>query len=451
MTLLHRRGRFLPTPSARRATTVALSHGGQLVKFLPTPSARRATGAQIPGQPDRSISTHALREEGDAEPGTAGPANRNFYPRPPRGGRLAGLWTGRRDAGFLPTPSARRATPERLLRHRVGQISTHALREEGDIGSGEVYTIYREFLPTPSARRATTTTGETYRVTSISTHALREEGDVLLRMSLAIPIKFLPTPSARRATQHVQRPSDYSPISTHALREEGDRQRWGKDHSGQTFLPTPSARRATAADRRRGDAVQNFYPRPPRGGRPENRSQLSRFNRFLPTPSARRATNVKVSGDAWVYISTHALREEGDVGKMHTNGITYEISTHALREEGDKSGAHRPCFFAISTHALREEGDSSDLPSWPFFSDFYPRPPRGGRRWMYGSTTSTSAFLPTPSARRATADNSNRMGVSLISTHALREEGDACKMLLYRVKLISTHALREDGDGTDRR
>ena len=36
--------------------------------------------------------------------------------------------------------------------------------------------------------------------------------------------------------------------------------------------------------------------------------------------------------------------------------------------------------FLISIHALREEGDSRPFPSPRSSTDFYPRPPRGGRR-----------------------------------------------------------------------
>ena len=79
------------------------------------------------------------------------------------------------------------------------------------------------------------------------------------------------------------------------------------------------------------------------------------------------------------------------------------ISTHALREEGDRapstSRSHNP---AISTHALREEGDRSTPSNLARFSNFYPRPPRGGR-----------PLWPLPVGQ----DRS-------ISTHALREEGD---------------------------
>ena len=56
------------------------------------------------------------------------------------------------------------------------------------------------------------------------------------------------------------------------------------------FLPTPSARRATAEI-----------------------SFVRVIGRFLPTPSARRATNIFVGIPPTSEISTHALREEGDV------------------------------------------------------------------------------------------------------------------------------------------
>ena len=56
------------------------------------------------------ISIHALREEGDQSFAGAEEARRDFYPRPPRGGRLLGGCDG-------------------VYYHA---ISIHALREEGD-------------------------------------------------------------------------------------------------------------------------------------------------------------------------------------------------------------------------------------------------------------------------------------------------------------------------------
>ena len=57
----------------------------------------------------------------------------------------------------------------------------------------------------------------------------------------------------------------------------------------------------------------NFYPRPPRGGRPA----------------------VGAEQPAVFPISIHALREEGDMADIGYNIVTGIISIHALREEGD--------------------------------------------------------------------------------------------------------------------
>ena len=82
----------------------------------------------------------------------------NFYPRPPRGGRLAALCTVRDEL----------------------EISIHALREEGD-DAGKTH--------------ATRQSDD-----AISIHALREEGDLSRIGGKTETGKFLSTPSARRAT-----------------------------------------------------------------------------------------------------------------------------------------------------------------------------------------------------------------------------------------------------------
>ena len=58
------RAKFLPTPSARRATFESIILAKEDI-FLPTPSARRATYTIYPYNEANYISTHALREEGD--------------------------------------------------------------------------------------------------------------------------------------------------------------------------------------------------------------------------------------------------------------------------------------------------------------------------------------------------------------------------------------------------
>ena len=125
------------------------------------------------------ISIHALREEGDPqlERGKL-PVTNYFYPRPPRGGR--------------------RSACRRKL--RCCPISIHALREEGDARCCRARSFLAGFLSTPSARRATCTSGRSYPDSAISIHALREEGDNCSSLAAAMTGR----------------------ISIHALREEGD-------------------------------------------------------------------------------------------------------------------------------------------------------------------------------------------------------------------------------------
>ena len=101
-------------------------------QFLSTPSARRATERLDEGVGDVVISIHALREEGDPRKKSVHDKITDFYPRPPRGGRLGGVVVDAARHEFLSTPSARRATNAVQLILESLSISIHALREEGD-------------------------------------------------------------------------------------------------------------------------------------------------------------------------------------------------------------------------------------------------------------------------------------------------------------------------------
>ena len=168
------------------------------------------------------------------------------------------------------------------------------------------------------------------------------------------------------------------PISIHALREEGDAPR--------VLNYRPKA---------------NFYPRPPRGGRLVKILTNLDLSQFLSTPSARRATqSAHAPADAEKFLSTPSARRA--TRRPSYDRLPGAISIHALREEGDQGTeeGHRP--LSISIHALREEGDTA--PSWTRgpSANFYPRPPRGGRRLVWSTSKNDRVFLSTPSARRAT-------------------------------------------------
>ena len=169
-----------------------------------------------------------------------------FYPRPPRGGRHLPRWVQQPAGEFLSTPSARRATcplkPWRLFR----SISIHALREEGDSACFCSIPSFRNFYPRPPRGGRQLSSIVKLPPHIISIHALREEGD-------DFPVDC-----------HGSRD-----ISIHALREEGD----------QKAMATAYCQ-------------NDFYPRPPRGGR------------------LRPFDDLQDLRD----ISIHALREEGDSG-----------------------------------------------------------------------------------------------------------------------------------------
>ena len=186
--------------------------------------------------------------------------------------------------------------------------------------------IVIQFLSTPSARRATVFSSRISHSQSISIHALREEGDPWKMYAYAsngnISIHALREEGDQLSAAYVAS----SVISIHALREEGDRQVWKHHLLRSQFLSTPSARRATCtiiasrwnslrflstpSARRATQAVpaphlrlQDFYPRPPRGGRP--------------TPCALRRASCP--------ISIHALREEGD---LRADALELDLDKH---------------------------------------------------------------------------------------------------------------------------
>ena len=171
-----------------------------------------------------------------------------------------------------------------------------------------------------------------------------------------------------------------------------------------------------------------FYPRPPRGGRLNKGEITAEDYKFLSTPSARRATHgtITLSLTVGKFLSTPSARRATSQQKFNRRSMY--ISIHALREEGDDNDVdkfiasfdfyprpprggrlptvQRPGRVApISIHALREEGDHKNLKMDGLQMDFYPRPPRGGRQAKTTTTRGANLFLSTPSARRATWDS----------------------------------------------
>ncbi len=192
-----------------------------------------------------AISIHALREEGDQSLHPFVVHCVYFYPRPPRGGRPAARILSVSCVGFLSTPSARRATgPSRSFLPGCRYFYPRPPRGGRPVAPANVL-AETYFYPRPP-----------------------RGGRLASSSSTSVSKSFLSTPSARRATRHQALCDVSRRISIHALREEGDRT------TTSTLPPT-----------------SDFYPRPPRGGRPDAALSAARFFRFLSTPSARRATS----------------------------------------------------------------------------------------------------------------------------------------------------------------
>ena len=303
---------FLSTPSARRATAAGSQSDAAPSYFYPRPP--RGGRPEILGLTGTAnlISIHALREEGDYTLMSGLAQLTYFYPRPPRGGR--------------PEPQ--------LLYCNYCTISIHALREEGDYSPTTPTTKPRNFYPRPP------------------------RGGRLSYEALSIQMaQFLSTPSARRATQSSSGGAAGGAISIHALREEGDANGNTIYDGVEVFLSTPSARRATSAAVAQAVEEYNFYPRPPRGGRPPRcrwfswvrgisihalreegdnkpKTDATRVLPFLSTPSARRATSLVNSNlDLFLFLSTPSARRATPQDRRDQGRRL--ISIHALREEGD--------------------------------------------------------------------------------------------------------------------
>ena len=149
---------------------------------------------------------------------------------------------------------------------------------------------------------------------------------------------------------------------------------------------------------------EDFYPRPPRGGRRSNPARRIQPHHFYPRPP-----------------------RGGRLGRLCLTVPIPMISIHALREEGDA----RCCnccimpvyFYPRPPRGGRHQGWKNALCQ----IDFYPRPPRGGRRPAPARPRRTAQFLSTPSARRATFAYLKISKKPHISIHALREEGDSAR------------------------
>ena len=192
-------------------------------------------------------------------------------------------------------------------------------------------------------------------------------------------------------------------ISIHALREEGDFTPLCNLDLSWSFLSTPSARRATRWSTAGARSSRHFYPRPPRGGRrcPPTALPASCSHFYPRPPRGGRPDLLMISKTSGIFLSTPSARR-----------ATLELERRLLRFK-----------LFLSTPSARRATLQRGPPAAED-ANFYPRPPRGGRRFTTSCGFSQTIFLSTPSARRATDRRRKPLAGIRISIHALREEGD---------------------------
>ena len=178
----------------------------------------------------------------------------------------------------------------RLLHSKSAEISIHALRVEGDQLLLCLFHAVRQFLSTPSG----------WRATCGGDHA-EMEGTI-----------FLSTPSGWRATCFAAAAGRGRRISIHALRVEGDDVLSGDKN--QRFVISIHALRVEGDGWQSSwrSVCQNFYPRPPGGGRRTPIKLFREVDDFYPRPPGGGRQNVELGKQYDKQISIHALRVEGD-------------------------------------------------------------------------------------------------------------------------------------------
>ena len=168
---------FLSTPSARRATIRRVHACGGQFDFYPRPPRGGRLSVYHVGDVTRVISIHALREEGDQRPGGEMCFTLYFYPRPPRGGRRFTARAQPDFQDFYPRPPRGGRPDVPAVCPSIFTISIHALREEGDVFPRRFSAVIHDFYPRPPRG------------------GRRDLADAFPQI-----MEFLSTPSARRAT-----------------------------------------------------------------------------------------------------------------------------------------------------------------------------------------------------------------------------------------------------------
>ena len=285
--------------------------------------------------------------------------SRCFYPRHPRGWRRCEL-------------------PQN---QKGGTVSIHATLAGGDGGLNEVVDFTIKFLSTPPSRVATHGSSLLAEATPVSIHATLAGGDLVVvgycgcRHDVSIHATLAGGDAVNQQTSAIPKK-----VSIHATLAGGDvfvgvthyrailflstppsrvATGWKKQYNAEAkFLSTPPSRVATSTRQGMNQALFCFYPRHPRGWRPE----------------------IYAKDEHGRYVSIHATLAGGDLmqgGLQNWQAISFyprhprgwRLTRKMLKAMG----------IEVSIHATLAGGDSATCRPRVRARCFYPRHPRGWR------------------------------------------------------------------------
>ena len=272
--------------------------------------------------------------------------------------------------------------------------------------------------------------------------------------------------------QHIRLLARRQIISIHAPREGSDCQDHPPRQAREISIHAPREG-SDPARRRWGSSPRHFYPRSPRGERPNFMNMLSQTSAFLSTLPARGATSMRsrwtrcwtaflstlpargatACSRFWTgceTISIHAPREGSDVRIVYGFGQRRDISIHAPREGSDPISLI--CSRRVQ-HFYPRSPRGERLPSVSKADDtahFYPRSPRGERQFPCNSPRDTYRFLSTLPARGATGIGRVQVWSKKFLSTLPARGATGRRNQLRRLSDISIHAPREGSDAQSR-
>ena len=168
------------------------------------------------------------------------------------------------------------------------------------------------------------------------------------------------------------------------------------------------------------------------------------YNEFLSTPSARRATILQAVRARMEQISIHALREEGDQNAESTvQGLT---NFYPRPPRGGRRDYRlvKLAKFDISIHALREEGDHWPGAKDPHYGEISIHALREeGDPRLYRNTAYAGNFYPRPPRGGRHGTSTPRAScIIFLSTPSARRATTTIRNLTAEIKFLSTPSAR---------